>query len=146
MIANVPFYMRQEHGHALVPVPGLVLSHSCDIDKYDEEKAKLNGNQRKRWPVQMLPLLSTADLSKGALGDVKAGRHRRYFYIPKEGPHQELVADFWLAQPVPLLVVKALTRLGTLSDDYLARLWTHAFVAISRKNPVEVFKGGRLAS
>lgn len=146
VLANVPFYVRQEHGNTLVPAPGLVLSHSCDIDKFDEEKHKLAGNVRKRWPVQMIPLMSPAAMDQGALGDTKAGRHKRYFYIPKEGHHQELVADFWLAQPVPLVVLKSLQRLATLSDDYLARLWTHSFVAISRKQPTEVFQGGRLAS
>lgn len=146
VLANVPFYGRQEHGNELVTVPGLVLSHSCDIDKFDEVKHTLTGNQRKRWPVQMLPLMTPAALDKGALGDTKGGRHRRYFYIPKEGHHQELVADFWLAQPVPLVVLKRLQRLATLSDEYLAKLWTHAFVAISRKEPTDVFQGGRLAS
>jgi hypothetical protein len=80
IISSVSFYSRQDHGPGtLVAVPGLVLSHSCDIDKFDEMKAKLDGNTQKRWPVQMLPLLTTADIDKGALGDVRAGRHRRYF-------------------------------------------------------------------
>jgi hypothetical protein len=144
---NVPFYSRQVDGSfTLLTVPGLVLTHSCDIDKYDEVKGKLSGNQKKRWPIQMLPLLSPADLDKGALGDTKAGRHKRYFFIPKEDRHQELVADFWLAQPVPILDIQKLTRLATLSEEYLARLWSHAIVAVSRKEPQRLFEGGRLAS
>lgn len=147
VIAGVPFYARRDHGQgSLVVVPGLVFSHSCDIDKFDEEKHKLDGNARKRWPVQMLPLLTPASFDTSVLGEVRAGRHRRYFLIPKESRHQELLADFWLAQPIPLLVVKSLTRVATLSDEYLAKLWTHAFVAITRRNPSEVFHGGRLAS
>jgi len=127
-------------------VPGLVLSHSCDIDKYDEQKHKLAGNAQKRWPVQMVPLMTPSGFDKGTLGDVRAGRHHRYFLLPKEGPHQDLLADFWLAQPVPLLVVKSLQRVATLSEEYLAKLWTHAFVVTTRKKPSEVFQGGRLAS
>lgn len=147
VIAGVPFYSRQDHGQGtLVVAPGLVFSHSCDLDKYDEEKSKLDGNQRKRWPVQMLPLVSPATFDRATLGDVRAGRQRRFFLLPKEGRHQELVADFWLAQPVPLLVVKSLNRVATLSDEYLAKLWTHAFVTMTRKKPSDVFQGGRLAS
>jgi len=146
VIAGVPFYIRQDHSRELVSVPGLVYSHSCDIDKYDETKHSLTGNQKKRWPVQMIPLLSPKNVDAGALGDVKAGRHRRYFYLPKESPHHELVADFWLAQPIPLLVVQGLQRVATLSDEHLAKLWTHSFVAVSRKDPARVFQGGRLAS
>lgn len=144
--ANVPFYARQLHSNKLVVLPGLVLSHSCEIDKFDELKDKLTGNEQKRWPVQMVPLMNLGALDDGQKGDVKAGRHRRFFYIPKEGRHHEMVADFWQAQPVPLLVVKGLNRVATLSDEYLAQLWTHAFVAVSRKKPSDVFQGGRLAS
>jgi hypothetical protein len=146
VIRDVPFHVFREHSPELVAAPGLVISHSCDIDKFDELKAKLTGNGRKRWPIQMVPLMSTAALDAAQIGDAKAGRHRRFFYIPKEGRHQELLADFWLAQPVPLVIVQTLTRLGTLSDEYLAKLWTHAFVSISRKKPADVFEGGRLAS
>lgn len=147
VIAGVPFFVRKDvEGRELYDGPGLVLSHSCDIDKFAEIKGTLSGNQRKRIPIQMLPLLSLSSVDATMLGDVRKGRHKRYFFIPRENQHQELVADFWLAQPIPIMVVQKLSRIATLSDEYLAKLWTHSFVSVSRKDPAQVFQGGRLAS
>lgn len=142
---NVSFFIRQDQGAEFVSSPGLIMSHSCDIDKYDEVKHQLNGNQKKRFPIQVAPLFGLGHLDASQAGDVRAGRHRRYFYLPQEAPHHEMVADLWLTQPVPLLSVRRLTRAATLSEEYLARLWVHAFVTHSRKDPRDVFVGGQLA-
>lgn len=135
---------RQQHGVSFAPLPGLVTSHSCDIDKYEEEKHGLSGNQKKAWPVSVAPLFSLETLSAGQAGDVRSSRHRRFFHIPREGPNREMMADLWFEQPVPLVLLLPLSRMATLSPEWLARLWTHAFVGLTRKDPAEVFVGGQL--
>jgi hypothetical protein len=56
-----------------------------------------------------------------------------------------MVADLWLTQPVPLVIVRRLPRAATLSAEHLAKLWAHSFVTMSRKDPADVFIGGQLA-
>jgi hypothetical protein len=142
---NVPFIRRQEHGSEFVHVHGLVVSHSCDIDKFAELKHQLTGNEQKRFPILLAPLYNLASLDASAAGDARVGRHRRYFYIPPEAPHHEMVADLWFTQPVPLVVVQRLARAATLSDGHVAKLWAHSFVTMTRRDPKDVFIGGRLA-
>lgn len=142
--ASVPFYIRQQHSLQLVVGLGMIVSNSCDIDKYDEIKHTLNNNERKRFPISVAPLYGLGSLSVSATGDVRAGRHRRYFYVPPEGRHNEQLVDLWLAQPVPLVVIRGLTRIATLSKEHLAKFWAHAFVTMSRKDPADVFIGGQI--
>lgn len=143
--ASVPFLIRQHHSTQFIPVLGLVVSHSCDIDKYDEVKHSLTNNEKKRWPIQVAPLYNLSSLDPSTAGDARSGRHRRYFYLPQEGSHSEMVADLWLTQPVPRVIVTGCQRLAALSAEHLARLWGHAFVTMSRKDPADVFIGGQLA-
>jgi hypothetical protein len=143
--SSVPFYIRQQHTPNLVLTMGLIVSHSCDIDKYDEIKHTLGNNEKKRFPILVAPLYGLGSLTKEDAGNVRAGRHRRYFYVPAEGRHNEQVADLWLTQPVPLVIVRGLPRLATLSREHLAHFWAHAFVTLSRKDPADVFRGGQLA-
>lgn len=143
--SGVPFYVRQHYGFRLVSTLGLIVSHSCDIDKYDEVKHQLTNNEQKRFPILVAPLYGLGSLSKDDAGNVRAGKHRRYFYISPEGRHNEQLADLWLTQPVPLLVVRSLPRLASLSREYLAKFWAHSFVTLSRKDPADVFVGGQLA-
>lgn len=143
----VPFIDRKDLGAKdLVTVPGLVVSHSCDIDKYDEVKHRLGGNEKKAWPVTVVPLLSPDQMDEGVLGDVRAHRHHRYFHLPHEGPNQELVTDLWRIQPVPRMALMRLDRVGTLSDDYLHRLWAALIVVFTRVDPQSLQQENRLAS
>jgi hypothetical protein len=83
---NVPFLGRQELGIDFpIYSPGLVVSHSCDIDKYDEIKDRLAENEKKRFPILLAPVLGFGDLDPSLRGEVKSGRQRRYFYLPAEG-------------------------------------------------------------
>jgi hypothetical protein len=126
-------------------VPGLVLTHSCDVDKFDKLKPNVAGNERKRYPLTVAPLLPAAEFSNGVIGDIRAGRHKRFFLLPAEEGHPAMVADLWSMQQVPLLEVKRLKREATLSPEHLAKLHVHLFVLFSHRNPDEVFTGGRLA-
>lgn len=143
----MPFIVRKDLGAKdLVTVPGLVLSHSCDVDKYDEVKHRLGSNEKSAWPVTLAPLLSTNQMDEGVLADVRAGRHHRYFHLPHEGTHQELIADLWRIQPVPRMAITRLERVGTISDDYLHRLWAALVVLYTRVDPTTLLKGNSLAS
>ena len=148
VLRGVPFIARKDLGAKnLAALPGLVVSHSCDVDKYDEDKRSLEGNVKKAWPVTVVPLLSPAQLDEGVLGDVRAHRQYRYFYLPREAQHQELIADLWQMQPVPRIAIQRLERMATLSDDYLQRLWAALIVLFTRVDPGAVLSDGeRLAS
>lgn len=147
VLRAVPFIDRKDLGAKdLVAVPGLVVSHSCDVDKYDEVKHRLEGNAKKSWPITMVPLLSPDQMDETVLGDVRAHRQHRYFHIPREAQHQELVADLWRIQPVPRMALMRLERVGTLSDDYLHRLWAALVVLFTRVDPQVLLEENRLAS
>jgi hypothetical protein len=120
---GVRFYIRQQHSYQRVIALGMIVSNSCDIDKYAEVKHTLTNNERKRWPISVAPLYGLGSLSASTAGEVRAGRHRRYFYLPQEDRHNEQVVDLWLIQPVPLVVIRGLTRIGTLSREHLAKFW-----------------------
>jgi len=125
---------------------GLVISHSCDIDKFREERPKLATRARNAWPVTLAPVYGLENLDAGQAGDVRAGRHRRYFHLPSEAKIPELMADLWMQQPVPIVRVLALKRRATLDPEWVARLWLHIFVTTSRRNPKDVFVGGTLGA
>jgi hypothetical protein len=146
LIAEVPFISRRRRDCEAVVLAGLVTTNSCDLDKYTELRDSLTRNQRLAWPVTVAPLYGLEDLDRAAAGDVRAHRHRRYFYLPREAPQPEMMADLWLQQPVPLSVITRLNRLATLSDEWLARLWLHAFITFSRRDPKDVFVGGTLSA
>lgn len=131
----------------LASLPGLVVSHSCDVDKYIEKKDSLDGNTKKAWPVTMVPLLSPAQMEEDVLSDVRAHRHYRYLHLPREAQHQELIADLWQMQPVPRMAVERLNLIATLSEDYVNRLWAALIISFTRVDPgVLLQKGKRLAS
>lgn len=148
VLRAVPFIARKDLGAKdLAALPGLVVSHSCDVDKYEAEKHKLDGNAKKAWPVTLVPLLSPEHLEDRLLGDVRAHRQYRYFHLPREANHQELVADLWQMQPVPRIAVQRLDRIATLSDEYLRRLWAALIVLFTRVDPGALVKEeDRLAS
>lgn len=146
VVADVPFIGRRLRDTTSVVLPGLITSNGCDLDKYWELREDLSRNQKLAWPVTLAPLHGLEGLDHGAAGDARGNRHRRYFYIPAEGQQPEMVADLWLQQPVPLALVQRLERRATLSDEWVARLWLHAFVTFTRRDPEDVFVGGTLSA
>ena len=148
ILRAVPFISRKDLGAKdLDALPGLVVSHSCDVDKYIEKKDSLDGNTKKAWPVTMVPLLSPAQMEDDVLNDVRAHRQYRYMHLPREARHQELIADLWQMQPVPRMAVLRLDRIATLSEDYLHRLWAALIISFTRVDPGVLLKEGeRLAS
>jgi hypothetical protein len=146
LIGDVPFIARRLHDQQPITLPGLITSNSCDLDKFAKERPKLERNQMLSWPATVAPVYDLDSLDAGGAGDVRGDRHRRYFLLPREGQQPEQMADLWLQQPVPICELERLPRLATLSDEWLRRLWLHAFVTLTRRDPKAVFVGGTLSA
>jgi hypothetical protein len=120
--------------------PGIVVSHSCDVTKFstDQERGRANLD---RFPLLVAPVSPAADIADaGVRGHAKAGRVARYFHIPGDGPLDgDHFVDFWWIQPAAVLELLAITRLGSLSDDwqkYLQRALDRFFSWEDRKQLV----------
>jgi hypothetical protein len=145
LLRNVPFLMRRGGDLSRQEANGLITSNSCDYDKFVELRAKLDRNQRLAWPLSVAPLSGLEILSSAAAGDARAGRHRRFFYVPRESSLQEQIADMWHEQPIPIVILERLDRVASLSDESLFKLWAYTFVRRTRLDPADVFKGGQLS-
>jgi hypothetical protein len=144
VLEDVPFYVRRGGDLARVEGPGLVTSNSCDYDKFAELRAGLTRQQKLTWPLSVAPLSGLGELSSAAAGDARRYRHTRYFYLPKERPHPEQIADLWWEQPIPIVVLEQLPRRASLSEDHRLRLWVFTFHRRTRLDPAHVFVGGQL--
>jgi hypothetical protein len=143
VLRDVPFLKRRKHDVELIVAPGLVTSHSCDIDKFESISDR---NARLRFPLTVAPVVGLDTVDAEVAGNVRADKHRRFFYLPREGPFSERMVDRWWQQPIPLVLLRELKREATLSDEHLARLWEFDFVSFSRRDPKRVFIGGTLAT
>jgi hypothetical protein len=100
----------------------MVISHHCDCDKFQAEKEKGDAHDMARWPIAVAPVYRLGDLQGGQDGDARAGRIRRFFYLPAEADHEERVVDLWFEQPIPAIVLMKKDREASVSDDWLRRL------------------------
>jgi hypothetical protein len=104
-----------------VPLGGCVVTHDCDLDKYDRAKPE----EREVWTVTVAPVDPLDTLEGGRPKAVREGGMPRYFYLPNENERGELVVDLWLGQPVRVLALLDCERMESLSDDARAALSDH---------------------
>jgi hypothetical protein len=125
---------------------GLVLAHDCDCDKFLKPSTPIPEDQRPSWAVSVAPVHPISVLTGGRPRAVREGKMVRYFWLPEENTMEELVADLWLAQPIPCIQLLAAERAACLSDEWRHRLWTQLFKLQTRLDPADVFKEGSLSA
>lgn len=124
---------------------GLITSHSCDCDKFFALREKgLPEEIEMTWPIMVAPVHSPDDLLGGQPGDARAGRMPRYFPLPAEGDHPDLVVDLWREEAVPAVTLLELDRQACLSRETLLAAYVHLWVLRTRLPPKDVFKEGAL--
>jgi hypothetical protein len=122
---------------------GLVVQHDCDLDKFLKPRTPLSDAERDAFAVTVAPVHPIDDLSGGRPKAVRAGDMSRYFHLPAEDDHDELVADLWLEQAVRMVDLLECDRMASLSDEWRERLWAQIFKLRIRLDESKVFvKGG----
>lgn len=122
--------------------PGMVTSHSCDLDKYGVAASRgVTGPLLHEWPVTVAPVLQAVSLTGGQAGDALKGRMPRYFPLPSDGNAPDYVVDLWLEQPVPFEDIASTRRLASLTDDGQRSLWIHSLWLRSRMKPRQLAIG-----
>lgn len=132
---DVPFHNRVGGNLETWVMPGLVTSHSCDATKFFELRATTpTGPVVESWPVTMAPIHDPALLIGGNARHAAAGRMKRYFPLPDLPDHPPMVADLYLEQPIPAVLLLGLERVASLSDDYQTRLGVHIVALRTRRD------------
>lgn len=141
VLVDVPFVFRRGESVEVKPRLGVVTSHGCDCERYTRRRDQgADDVFLETYTVQVAPLIHTVDFDAGVLGDIRRGRVRKYFAIPADDEHPEVLIDLHLEQPVPVAELLDLHRETSLSDETWAQLVVHQFVLQSRLNPDDVFR------
>jgi hypothetical protein len=146
LIQEVPFTIPLGNERSVKVMLGLVLQHDCDCDKFLKPRTPIPEEQQPAWAITVAPAHPISDLTGGRPKAVREGNMSRYFWLPAEGDVDELVADLWLEQPIPIVQLLERRRVASLSDDWRLRLWAQVFDLRTRLDPADVFAGGRLSA
>lgn len=147
LLGDVPFIGHDARDRAQSTTAlGLVTAHSCGCDKFFVKQEKgLDEHLEATWPIMVAPVHPPELLVGGQAGDARSGRIPRYYYLPAEDSHPELVVDLWREEAVPALTLLALDRQATLSRDSVLGLYAQLWWLRTRLRPDDVFKPGALA-
>lgn len=102
---------------------GMITSHDCVCDKYLNPRTPLSEEAAAEFPVSVAPVHPLELLTGDRQAAVRGNGMPRYFLLPAEGEMPDLVADFYLEQPVRIVQVLDCARATSLSPEWLARLW-----------------------
>jgi hypothetical protein len=112
-------------------MPGIVVSHSCDLDKPDAKY------------VLVAPLVPMATIQSEHQGAVRTGSNVSKMFIPGCDELGEGCLDFRLILPLPLTFVRGSKRVASMSDEARELLWarlvaffTYRNMPPENKNPV----------
>lgn len=119
---GVPFVLPHGQERPSAEFMGMVISHDCDCDKFFNERERGRLPEPERFCLTVAPAYPCEELQGGQCGDARAGRIRRFFWLPAERDLPELVIDLWFEQPVPMTELLGRQRLVSLSDEYRRRL------------------------
>lgn len=142
LLIDVPFVGQdaRDRAHATVAL-GVVTAHSCDCDKFFSFREKgLAEELEATWPIMVAPVHDPELLVGGQAGHARKGEMPRYFPIPSEGDHPELVIDLWREEAIPAVTLIELDRQACLSRETLLALYAHLWWLRTRLRPEDVFK------
>lgn len=122
LFADIPFVIPRGDDREREDLVGMVISHDCDCDKFFTERDRGRLEHPDRFPITMAPVFRVEELQGGQDGDARAGRIRRFFYLPPEDEREDLVVDLWFEQPVAMTQLLDRDRMASLSDEYVQRL------------------------
>lgn len=138
---DVPFVLPRGEERPTVELMGMIISHDCDCDKFFSERDRGRLEEPERFCVAVAPAYPCEELQGGQCGDARAGRIRRFFWLPAERDLPELVIDLWFEQPVPITQLLDRSRRVSLSDDYRRRLHIQIW-ELRTRIPAARFLGG----
>lgn len=147
LLVDVPFVGQDASDRCRVTTSlGLVTTNSCDCDKFFAAQEKgLSDDLAATWPIIVAPAHPPELLVGGQAGDASKGRMPRYFPIPAEDDHPELVVDLWREEAIPAVELIGLQRQACLSRDNLLALYAHVWWLRTRLRPDDVFQEGALS-
>lgn len=140
IFAEVDFTLPRGASRVPETRAGMVLSHSCDCDKYFAELERDRVPEPDCWPVTVAPIHEISELDAGKAGDARRNRIKRFFYLPAEGGFDEMVVDLWFEQPIPIVQLDPDGRLTSLSDDWVKRLHIQMWELRTRIKAEDAFK------
>lgn len=144
LLVDVPFLRREGAAEpSVVTELGIVTSNGCQCERFTEAQARGASQEIiQTYPLHVAPVYDAASYDKGLQGDIRKGRVRRHFWIPREGEMPDLIVDLFYDQPVPAIALSDLHRVASISTDLWYALLVHAWTFRSHINPDDVFIGG----
>jgi hypothetical protein len=138
---DVSFVIPRGPDRPSVVLMGMVVSHDCDCDKFFSERDRGRLPEPDRFCVAIAPTYPLSELQGGRAGDARAGRIRRFFPLPAEDEHPEMVVDLWFEQPIPMTELLDRERIGSLSEEYVRRLHIQIWELRTRIAAEKVLRG-----
>ena len=142
----IPFVIPQGADRARVQMPGLVISDDCDADKFLKPRTPLTGAEISNFVLTIAPVHPIAELTGGRPKAVRDGKMKRYFLMEEDHGHEELVADLWLEQPIPVVEILERDRIACLSGEWRRRLHVQLWELRTRIPAEKAFKKAVLTS
>jgi hypothetical protein len=105
------------------PLPGMVISHDCECDKFLRPRTPLTPERRDAWRVTVAYAHPIDMLSGGTAKAARDDATPRYLHLPAEAEIPELVVDLWSEQPVRMVELLDCDRIASLSTESRNRLW-----------------------